>query len=101
MLAEKLQIAKADPRAWHYNSEYQDEYAKQMASEYVDEKGIWQCPTKYKPNHLWDCSVLQLACHDLFGIAMQPKEPTQTTKPITTERKQRHTPTPPQRRRRW
>ncbi|MCP4747994.1 MAG: hypothetical protein GY874_17930, partial [Desulfobacteraceae bacterium] len=48
------------------------------------------------------CSVLQLACHDLLGIAMWPNEPTQTTKPITVaaQRKQRHTP-PPQRRRRW
>lgn len=36
------------------------DYAKQMCSEYRDDRNLWQCPDN-KANHLWDCESNGLA----------------------------------------
>jgi phage terminase large subunit GpA-like protein len=66
-LSGLLQVAPGDPGAWHYHSELSEAWAKHMTVEYVDEKGLWQCP-EGKANHGWDCSVLNLVAADVLGI---------------------------------
>ncbi len=72
-LARILEITRADPGAWHYNSELTEDWARQMCVEYKDEKGVWQCPSG-QDNHGWDCSVLELVGHDLIGIQHWPRQ---------------------------
>lgn len=62
-LSRLLMIAPGDPGAWHENSEFTQEYARHMTSEFVNEKGVWECPSG-KENHLWDCAVLCLTAYD-------------------------------------
>ncbi|RLB30783.1 MAG: terminase, partial [Deltaproteobacteria bacterium] len=55
-LAHKLEIAPADPGAWHLHSETTEEWARQMCAEYINDKGLWENPAG-RANHAWDCSV--------------------------------------------
>lgn len=71
-LAGLLEIAPADPGAWHFHSETTFEWAQHLTAEYRDEKNIWQCPSG-KANHGWDCSYLQLAAHDVLGVRHWPR----------------------------
>lgn len=76
-LASRLEIAPADPGAWHYHSETGYDWAHQMCAEYLDEeKQIWLCPVG-RDNHAWDCSVYSLAVVDeLMGAWLnRPKPP--------------------------
>jgi hypothetical protein len=66
-LARLLEISPGDPGCWHYHSEFPDAYAMHMTAEYINEKGVWDCPEN-KANHLWDCSVLNLCAHEILGI---------------------------------
>lgn len=66
-LSGKLQIAPADPGAWHLHSETSRDWATQMTAEYLDEKGLWECP-QGKANHAWDVSVYNLIAADVLGI---------------------------------
>jgi len=67
-LAGKLEIAPGDPGAWHLTSEANEEYARQMCAEYVnDETGFWECPPG-RANHLWDCGVYNLVAADVLGV---------------------------------
>lgn len=66
-LARLLAIAPGDPSCWWYHSEYHSRHAAHMVSEFVNDKGLWECP-EHKPNHLWDCSVLNLVAADILGI---------------------------------
>jgi phage terminase large subunit GpA-like protein len=70
-LASLLEIAPADPGAWHYHSALIEEWAGHMTIEYVDESGLWQCP-EGKANHGWDCSVANLVAADILGIKYWP-----------------------------
>lgn len=71
-LANLLEISSADPGAWHLHSETTLEWAIQMAAEYVNEKGLWQCPDG-RANHAWDCSVYNLVAADVLGLRFWQK----------------------------
>jgi phage terminase large subunit GpA-like protein len=78
-LAGILEIAPADPGAWHYHSETTEDWARMMTVECTDERGIWVNP-KGRANHGWDCSVYALAAHDVLGVRFWPK-PSEKKKP--------------------
>ena len=66
-LSNKLGISTADPGAFHLHREASKEYAQQMTSEYIDDKGLWQT-FRQRANHYWDCEVLALAAADFMGV---------------------------------
>jgi len=66
-LAGMLEIIKGDPGAFLFHAELPEEFAAHYLSEVINEKGLWECPSG-KPNHLWDCAVLNLVCHEILGI---------------------------------
>jgi len=70
-LSSKLMIAPGDPGAWHYHSELTYEWARMMTAEYIDDAGLWQCPSG-RANHGWDCSVYALAAADILGVRHWP-----------------------------
>lgn len=72
-LAEKLQINPTDPGAWRLHSEATEDYARQMCSEYQDDRGFWECP-RGKANHYWDLGVYRLAAAEIVGIKFWKKE---------------------------
>ena len=72
-LARLLEVNAADPGAFHYHSELTYDWAAMMTAEYINEKGIWECPPG-KANHGWDCSVLNLAVHDVLGVRQWRKK---------------------------
>jgi phage terminase large subunit GpA-like protein len=64
-LAAKLAVARTDPGAWQLCAECSDEWARHMTAEVVDPKtGLWINPAG-RPNHAWDCSVLNIAAADM------------------------------------
>ena len=71
-LAGLLEVAPSDPGAWHENAEFSFDWARHMTAEFVNERGIWECPDG-KDNHLWDCAVLCLAAHEILGMMFWPK----------------------------
>ncbi len=73
LLANTLEIAPADPGAWHYHSETTEEWARQMTSEYVDEGGIWRTRPGID-NHAWDISGYQWAACDILGLQYWTEE---------------------------
>ena len=64
-LAGRLEVAPADPGAWHLHNETTLAWAAQMCTEFVNDKGLWECPSG-KDNHAWDCSVYNWAAADIF-----------------------------------
>jgi len=74
-LANTLEIAPDDPGAWHMHAEMSVDWARQMTSEYVDEKGIWQV-RQSMANHGWDVSGYGLAAAEILGVRFwQKKQP--------------------------
>lgn len=64
-LSNKLDTNPTDPGAFHVFSQIDDDYCRQMTSEFRNEKGIWE-QMGNRPNHDWDCAVLcELAAHYL------------------------------------
>lgn len=89
-LSRLLEIYPADPGAFHYHSELTNAWAQMMIAEYVNEKGVWECPSG-KANHGWDCSVLNLAVHGMLEVQQWRKKtdnpkPTVKQKPTTDPR---------------
>lgn len=72
-LSSKLEIAPADPGAWHFHSETSRSWAEQMASEFVNTKGLWECPAG-KANEAWDISVYNLVIADVLGMKFRKKK---------------------------
>ena len=72
-LANTLEIAPADPGAWHMHSEMSEDWARQMTAEYVDEKGVWQV-RQSMANHAWDVSGYGLAAAEILGIRFWQKK---------------------------
>jgi len=70
-LSGLLEIVPGDPGQWHENSEFTLDYAAHMTAEYINEKGLWECPSK-KANHLWDCAVYALVAHEVLGMKHWP-----------------------------
>lgn len=90
-LAGKLEISGSDPGAWHLHSGATEEYARQMCAEYVDDKGLWQCP-KGRANHYWDCAANCLVAAHVLEVRFwkrpeqqpaQAKESGKTANPYT------------------
>lgn len=73
LLSTRLAIAPGDPGAWHLHAETTEEWARHMCAEFVNDSEQWECP-KHKPNHGWDCSVLNLVAADILGLRFMPKE---------------------------
>ena len=72
LLSSKLEIQPADPGAWHLHSEASWTWASQLCVEFVNDKGIWECP-EGKRNEAWDLGVYNLACADRIGIKYWPR----------------------------
>ena len=66
-LSTKIKVNPALPGAFHLHSEIASDYKNQMTAEFINEKGLWECP-KNKANHLWDCEYLCLAAADYMGV---------------------------------
>ncbi len=71
LLASKLEVAQGDPGSWRMHSEMTLDWARQMTAEFVNEKGLWECP-EGRANHGWDCSVYQLFAADRLGVKFWP-----------------------------
>jgi len=67
LLANKLEIAAADPGAWLYHRETTDEWIRHMTAEYRNDEELWECRSG-RANHGWDCSVLNLVAADIIGV---------------------------------
>ena len=67
LLSNKLDVIGADPGAWHFHGELNEDYARHYTAEYVNEKGLWECASG-KDNHLWDCGVYNLIAADIIGV---------------------------------
>jgi terminase, large subunit len=70
-LSGRLEVAAADPGAWHLHSETPLSWAAQMCAEFVNDKGLWECPSG-KDNHAWDCSCYNWAAADIFVRHWKP-----------------------------
>ena len=97
LLANKLEVAPDDPGAWHLHGESTEAWARQMCAEYVDEKGLWQCP-EGRDNHGWDCSVYSLVAAEAVGVKFWKKSQGQTK---TGEDRAKQDKQTNQQRRRW
>lgn len=81
-LHSKLDVSPADPGAFHLHSEVSDDYARQMVSEFRNDKGIWECINN-RSNHYWDCETLAMAAADVLGIRhWKAKTQTQEDPPV-------------------
>jgi len=66
-LSSLLEIPVNDPGSWRMNRDLTQEWALQMCSEYLDEKGLWQQIGR-RANHGWDCSVYNLIAAEVLGV---------------------------------
>lgn len=66
-LSRRLGINLADPGAWVLNSDTTFDYARHMCAEGLNEKGYWE-QIAQRPNHLWDCGVLNLAAAEVMRV---------------------------------
>lgn len=74
-LALLLSIKPGDPSSMRFYSEFPDAEAAHYTAEYVNKKSLWECPMG-KPNHLWDCAVLNLVAADILGVKYWSKKDT-------------------------
>lgn len=73
-LSSRLAIHPTDPGAYHLHADYTEAWARQMCAEFVNEKGVWECPAS-TPNHGWDVAVYNLALADVCQVKfIQPPE---------------------------
>ena len=72
-LAGKLEIAGADPGAWHLHSEADVEWARQMTSEYIDPETQEWTAIEGRRNHAWDVSVYNLVAAYACGLRFWPR----------------------------
>jgi len=71
-LSSLLEIAPADPGAWHLLANCTEAWARMMTAEFVGDDSLWHCPD-HKPNHGWDCSVYNLVAADVRRIKHRPR----------------------------
>ncbi len=71
-LSSLLEVAPADPGAWRLHAECDAAWAAQMCVEYVNDKGLWECPAG-RANHAWDCSVYNLVAAEVRRIKHRPR----------------------------
>jgi phage terminase large subunit GpA-like protein len=87
LLAAKLEINPADQGAWHMHSEMSADWALMMVSEFVNDKGLWECKSG-AANHAWDISGYGLAAADLAGLKFRGKERVQGVEGSRVQEKQ-------------
>ena len=81
ILSSKLEIAPADPGAWHFSAEISAAWVRMRTVEHIDEKtGLWVCPDG-KANHAWDCSVYALVAAEVLGVRYWRQPPLSTPTP--------------------
>lgn len=85
-VSTKLDIAPADPGAWHYHAETSDNWAKQMTAEFLNDQGVWECPPG-RDNHAFDCSCLTLVAADILGVRFWKKKNTAVSEPPAPQKK--------------
>jgi phage terminase large subunit GpA-like protein len=69
-LAQKLVVPPGDPGGWRFYDDYPESFAEHLTSEFVNDKGVWECPPS-RPNHLFDCAVLSLVSADIRNVFMR------------------------------
>jgi phage terminase large subunit GpA-like protein len=67
-LASRLEVSPNDPGAYHMHKDTTIEWTRMLTSEYVTEKGSWECRPGWD-NHGWDLEYYQVALHDICEIA--------------------------------
>jgi phage terminase large subunit GpA-like protein len=86
-LSRLLDVAPADPGAYHMSADMTDAWARQMTVEYVDEKtGFWACP-EGADNHAWDVSVYGLVAYDVLGVKYWARDEPEAPVEQSVERK--------------
>lgn len=83
-LAKKLKIKNDAPGAYHFHTETTDELIDHYCAEFVNKKRNWECPAG-KPNHYWDCGVMELVAADMIGVRWTPEPEQETEEAQTTE----------------
>ena len=94
-LAFKLGIHPDDPGAFHLHANdggQLEQYAKELCAEvWDDEKQGWENPAN-KPNHFWDCEVMQRAFVFILNVRHrrrpdeEAKKPARPPRPVRTRR---------------
>lgn len=84
-LAAKLLVSPGDPGAWNLHRDTGPDFAAQMCAEVRDQDGLWQNP-KNRPNHLWDCSYMELALVDIDLIKFRAQPDQDDPPPIESAR---------------
>lgn len=79
-LSAKLQVSPGDPGAMHLHRDVDQDFARQMCAEVIDEKGHYQNPQN-KPNHYWDCSYMELALVEINQVKLWPRPDAQAAPP--------------------
>jgi phage terminase large subunit GpA-like protein len=70
-LDRRLDVGPADPGAYLLDADTNEDYCRQMDSEYRDDSGIWQQKGS-RANHFWDCGVGCLVAIDIQDIKFLP-----------------------------
>ncbi len=88
-LAFKLGIHPDDPGAFHLHANdggQLEQYAKELCAEvWDDEKQGWENPAN-KPNHFWDCEVMQRALAYILNVRHRRRPDEQQKKPARPPR---------------
>jgi phage terminase large subunit GpA-like protein len=66
-LAAAFAVQAGDPGSIRMPGDLPPGYASHYTSEYVNEKGDWDCRPS-APNHLWDCGVLNACAAELLQV---------------------------------
>ena len=66
-LSSLLEVAPADPGAWHLLASCTETWARMLTAEYVGDDGLWHCPD-HIANHGWDVSGYNLVAADVRRI---------------------------------
>jgi len=73
-LAAAMAVQLGDPGSVRMPSDLPLDYAAHYTSEYVNDKGDWDCRPN-APNHLWDCGVLNNCAAEIMQVRFwKPKE---------------------------
>lgn len=86
MVARKLKVSPTDPGALHLHSMVTEEFAQQLCAEYLDENGLWQCPSG-KPNHYWDALYMCFVAADVLQIKFWPNPADSPAAPVPAKQK--------------
>lgn len=72
LFAGRLEILPADPGAWHLHMDCTEDWARQLCSEAMNEKGMWE-KIGNRRNEAWDLGVYILALAHMLGVQFWKK----------------------------